>query len=60
MLALFAEFEKNSSTETGRATFTSVRVADILFRKLAGDVVGTIKAGQIDAATTQVNEPGVA
>jgi methyl-accepting chemotaxis protein len=54
MLALFAQFEENISTEAGRGKFKAIRNADILFWKLAGEVVGKIKAGQIDEAFAQL------
>ena len=54
MLALLAQFEENISTETGRGKFRAVRDADVLFWRLAGEVVGKIKAGQIDEAFAQL------
>ncbi len=54
MLALLADFEGDISTATGREKFRAVREADILFWRLASEVVGKIKAGQVDAAFAQL------
>jgi methyl-accepting chemotaxis protein len=50
MLALLKEFEENISTERGRELVKVIRERDILFWKLAGEVVGKVQAGQVDAA----------
>jgi methyl-accepting chemotaxis protein len=55
MLGLLKEFEANISTDRGREMLKAIRGHDVLFWKLAGEVVGKVQAGQVDAAFAQLS-----
>ena len=54
MLGLLKEFEDNLSTDRGRQLVRVIRERDVTFWRLAGEVVGKIQAGQVDAAFSQL------